>query len=208
MSRTMLDLRRVLPLLALTLPIACQQLGWNTRAITLCPGALVPSTQIEGDFLLRQHLRVTAGEDSFSMELALQKRGDELVLVGFHPLGAKLFTARQVGTEVAIEAHPAPALEVPPENVLRDIHRVNFLSLSPPAADGVIRGQRQGIEIREDWEAGGLRERSFRGADGAPEVARIVFSNDASTGEESASLHHAGCGYHAEFRTLSKQDLP
>jgi len=204
----MLDPKRVLPILALALPIACQHLPWNARALPECAGALVPSDEIEGEFLLRQHLRVSAGEDSFSMELAVQKRGEELVLVGFHPLGAKLFTVRQVGTEVAIEAHPAPALEVPPENVLRDVHRALFLRLEPPVTDSIVRGLRRGIEIREDWSAGRLRERSFRPPDAEEDTARIAFSVDATTGDDTTSLDHFACGYHAEFRTLSHQDLP
>jgi hypothetical protein len=49
-----------------------------------------------------------------------------LVLVGIHPLGVKLFTLRQRGDEIQVDAQPAPLLEVPPENLLRDLHRIRF----------------------------------------------------------------------------------
>jgi len=173
-----------------------------------CPGELVPTQEIEGEFLLRQHLRVTVGDRSFGFELALQKRGDELVLVGLHALGAKLFTVRQIGSDVVVEAYPAPALDVAPENVLRDIHRVNFFRLPQPSSDGVVHGRRGTTKIRERWEGGKLRERSFLTDDGVANSVEIEFSETAPAGEDFAAVHHPSCGYRAEFRTLSLRSLP
>jgi len=194
--------------LVLTLLIGCRQLPWNARAIHACPGELVPTQEIAGDFLLRLHLRVSSEGGSFGFELAVQKVGDELVLVGLHPLGAKLFTLRQTGTDVRVEAHPAPALEVPPENILRDVHRVRFLALPPPAADGVVQGRRGTREIREHWEAGRLRERRFFRTGDGEATAEIAFTGTDAAGDESAVLRHHRCGYRSEFRTLSLRSLP
>jgi hypothetical protein len=157
---------------------------------------------------MRQHLRLTSGDRTVGMELALQKRGGELVLVGLHPLGAKLFSVRQVGTDLEVEALPAQVLDIPPENVLRDIHRVYFLSLAPPVHDGTIRGVRGETEIRERWETGTLRERSFGADADSPDSARVVFAPVPAAGAPLATVHHTGCGYRAEIRTLSRQSLP
>jgi hypothetical protein len=199
---------RLIAILLLALPSACRHLPWGARAVHECPGALVPTQEIEGEFLLREHLRVTAGDRAFGFELAVQKRGDELVLVGLHPLGAKLFSVRQVGSEVSVEAHPAPALEVPPENVLRDVHRVHFFDLPQPPSDGVVEGHRGETQIRERWEAGELRERSVIATGASANAAEVSFSRSASAGEEMASVNNPRCGYRAEFRLLSRQDLP
>jgi len=76
----------------------------------------------------------------------VQKRGDELVLVGLHALGAKLFSVRQVGTRVEVDALPARALAIPPENVLRDLHHLRWASTAPEP--GVVRIADGVAEIR------------------------------------------------------------
>lgn len=204
----MRESRRLLAIPLLAVFTACQHLPWNARAVRDCPGELVPTQEIEGEFLLRQHLRVTAGDRSFHFELALQKRGDELVLVGLHALGAKLFTIRQIGSDVVVEAHPSPALDVPPENVLRDIHRVNFLRLPHPASDGIVHGRRGSTEIRERWDASKLRERRLLADDGLEGAVTIEFSEAAAPDGDVAAVNHPGCGYRAEFRTISRRNLP
>jgi hypothetical protein len=164
-----------------------------------------------GDFLLRQRVRVEAKGRSVALRLVTQKRGGELLQVGIDPLGAKLFTLRQRGTQVEVDALPAPVLEVAPANFLRDLHRIRFLSVDEPAPDGVSRTVRDGTEIRETWERGALRERRFRRLAGRPEGSvelRFETPGPTQEGIQRVSIVNGWCGYRVEVVTLVEEPLP
>jgi hypothetical protein len=87
---------------------------------------LLASDQLGSDFVARQRYSVTHRDRTQRFDLALQQRDGVLVLVGFDPLGPKLFSVVQRGSETEVEAAPRALLGVPPLNVLRDIHRARF----------------------------------------------------------------------------------
>jgi len=187
---------------------ACQHLPGGARNVRECPGALVPTGEIAGEFLIRQSWHVIDGSHAYRFELAVQHHDDALVLVGFHPLGAKLFTVTQRGTAVELVAQPPPALEVPPQNVLRDVHRLLFFALPAPDVDGWVRSTRGAVEISERWESGALRERRLD-VRGDPTAAAVVTpASDDGSSEAATRVSHPGCGYEAEIRTLSRRSLP
>src|SRR5215475_1050695 len=197
-------------LAAALLGAGCAHLG-RGRAVPECPGELVASGAIAGEFLLRQRWSVERGGESFTLEVVAQKRGDELVLVGLHPLGAKLFTLRQRGLATSVEAAPSPALAVPPEDVPRDLHRARFLAVAGGGADGTFAEERDGSEIRERREGGRVRERSFRRlAADPPGLVTLRFEAPAAGEEGSArvEIDNGWCGYRASITTLSEQALP
>ena len=141
--------RAVAAVLACCLLGGCRHVPWGGRALPACPGPLVSTLDIPGDFLWRYQVQIDSDGDvgDAAFQLVVQKRGDELVLVGIHALGAELFSVRQIGTRVDVEALPPQALPIPPENVLRDVHRLRFAaSAATPEiawdADG------KGAEIR------------------------------------------------------------
>lgn len=101
-----------------------------------CPGPLVPTEEMLGDFVLQQNVRVQGGDLDWALTLVSQKRGQTLVLVGLDPFGAKLFTLTQRGTEVTVE-RPSGRLPLPPVNLLRDLHRTRFLRPGTPPEPGV-----------------------------------------------------------------------
>jgi hypothetical protein len=114
---------------------ACSSLPMRSRAIPDCPGEIYSTHQIPGNFAARERVTVTAKDLDFPFELVVQKSGDDLVLIGLSPLGAKLFSVVQIGTEPSVDALPAAVLPIPPLNVLRDLHRLRFAPQSKPAAD-------------------------------------------------------------------------
>ena len=188
----------------------CRHLPGRARAIPDCPGEWAPTQAIDGDFLVRQRLLVVRGERAFALELVARKRGDELLLLGLHPLGGKLFTLRQRGLETSVDAAPAPALEVPPLNVLRDFHRARFLGLASAGPDGSYVERRDGTEVREIHEAGQLRLRSFRRLAGDPPGSvELRFDTPAAAGGGAARvwIDNGWCGYRAELTTLSEELL-
>jgi|GEM_PF-2710389 len=200
--------RRVLACLLL-LPLglwACQHGPFRARALRDCPGALEPTESMTGDFLLQQSVRVRSADSTWSLRLISQLRGGELRLVGLDPLGVELFALLQRGREVDFDALPPPLLEVPPENLLRDLHRIRFRQVAEHEADGVARAVRDGIEIVEIREAGRLVRRSFGSTtrDRRPR-AEVTFSS--AEGAERATVENFACRYRAEFTTLEFREL-
>ena len=57
------------------------------------------------------------------------------MLLGLTPFGAKAFSVVQIGTQTWSESYLGPATAVPPENVLRDLHRALFLTVDDPALE-------------------------------------------------------------------------
>jgi hypothetical protein len=101
-----------------------------------CPGSLVPTHELEGDWVIHERIRVRGEQVDEAYGLVVQKSGPRLVLIGLTPFGAKAFSLTQIGVEVWSESKLGPALPVPPENVLRDLHRAHFLATDDPAFEG------------------------------------------------------------------------
>ena len=92
-----------------------------------CDGPLLPAAEIPGgDFRLRERVRFEGGGVDLGLELLAERRGDRLVLIGFNGFGARVFSAVQQGTVVESDSSLGRALEIPPGNVLRDLHAARF----------------------------------------------------------------------------------
>jgi hypothetical protein len=91
--------------------------------------------RFEGDWVIHEQIRVVASGVDESFGLVLQKTGPKLVLLGLTRFGTKAFGVTQIGIETWSESYMGPALSVPPENVLRDVHRAHFLIVDDPALD-------------------------------------------------------------------------
>jgi len=100
-----------------------------------CPGGLRSTNEIEGDWTINERIRVVGNGVDESFGLVLQKTGPKLVLLGLTPFGAKAFGVTQIGTETWVESYLGPVLAVPPQNVLRDVHRAHFLIVDDPTLD-------------------------------------------------------------------------
>ncbi|HXX47762.1 MAG TPA: DUF3261 domain-containing protein [Myxococcota bacterium] len=93
-----------------------------------CPGPLRSTDDLEGDWVVHERIRVVGERVDESFGLVLEKSGPKLVLVGLTPFGAKAFGVTQIGVQTWSQSFLGPALAVPPENVLRDVHRAHFLA--------------------------------------------------------------------------------
>jgi hypothetical protein len=111
---------------ALLIGCAALPLAWTPR-IPDCPGPLIPTADIPGgDFRLRERVRFAGGGVDLGLELLAERRADRLVVIGFNEFGARVFSAVQRGVEVEIDDPLGRALEIPPANVLRDLHQARF----------------------------------------------------------------------------------
>lgn len=170
------------------------------RAIPACPGALRPTGEIEDDLRLRLRMRLRAEELDTSLELAVEKRGDQLVVVAFDPFGVKSFSLVQQGLAVEVEGLPPAALPTAPENVLRDLHRARFLALAAPrGGEGQVHAELAGEAITEQWRGGRIEWRRFEA--GARPV-RVEFA------DTSARIDNPGCGYRATLVEVAAEVRP
>lgn len=104
---------------------------WSTPRLADCPGPLLSSEAIpDGDFVLRERVRIVGDGVDVGLELVAERQGDRLAVVGFNAFGAKVFSAVQRGTQVEATSHLGPATIVLPANVLRDLHAARFLPLN------------------------------------------------------------------------------
>jgi hypothetical protein len=180
------------------------------------PGTLAaPSTLRSppglGDaFALEQRVRSESPAGAHEFRAVLQKRDDELVLVGLGPHGGRGFVLSQHGTEVEFESHLPEELPFPPRFMLLDIHRAWFVGLEGPLADGEHREERDGEEIVERWEGGTLRERTFRRLDGRPDgIIRVEYEGGLG-GERPPSVvtfDNGWFGYRLVLTVLSHQPI-
>jgi hypothetical protein len=121
-------------LLAIALLGACA-LPWlrGLPRLPACPGP-IPSTEAlpAGDLVWRDRVRYRGGEVDAGFALVAQKRGAELVLVGLNAFGARAFSVTQERQRIEADARLGPALEVPPETVLRDWHAARAAGTEAP----------------------------------------------------------------------------
>ena len=109
------------------LALGCATLSLPPARIADCDGPLIATAEIPGgDFRLRERVRFEGGGVDLGLELLAERRGDRLVLIGFNGFGARVFSAVQQGTVVESDSPLGRALEIPTENVLRDLHEARF----------------------------------------------------------------------------------
>jgi hypothetical protein len=186
------------------LAAACAH-GPFARAIRECPGPLVPTQELGADFLARERIEIETEGHSVRLDIAIQKRGDELAVVGFDPVGPKLFQVVQRGTQLEVEALPGRVLKVSPENVVRDVHRVRFLGIEmPPGGSGEVVAMRDGARISETWHGGQLLARRIEPA-GGERAVMVEFPPQAGG---AIAIRAEGCGYQARVTPVSERALP
>jgi hypothetical protein len=175
------------------------------------PGTLVPTGDIAGNFLMRQRIDYRYGDAVGSFEAAIQKRCEELTVVGFTPFGTLAFSIRQRDLEVEVESRMPGPWPFPLRFVLIDVHRSFFL---PTGSDPPHSGERKlpfGEEtIEETWRNGRLLERSFRRNSGEPAgriVVRYAGEGTAPGRARHVELENGWFGYRLDIRVLSRAEL-
>jgi Protein of unknown function (DUF3261) len=165
-----------------------------------------------GDFTDRQRIVATFEARTQSFDVVVQKRGDELTIVGLTPFGSRAFAVIQAGERVRFESFLPQKLPFPPEYVLVDVHRVLFPGVAPPGqvlGDGDHEKARGGEIITETWRGGRLFVRRFRRADADPRgVITVTYRGGQPPGGEPAQevgLVNGWYGYRLDVTTVSHQ---
>lgn len=204
---------RLIPLI-LALPLVLLACGPRTGPTTEAtleayPTVVLPPDQLGGDFAFEQEVTMEHPEGSNSFRAVLQKQGEELLMLGLAPHGARAFLLRQNSEGVSFESYMPFELPFPPEFILYDVHRTWFMS----AQGGSV--EREGERITERVENGRVMERTFERLDGVPEgTITVTFEGGLGEGSPNTSappervvLDNGWFGYRATVRTLSWQSI-
>jgi hypothetical protein len=195
----------------LLLAAACATSQRTRSSVPDYPTPPVDVGSPRGDFLRRQELVVRYREKTRSFDVVLQKRGNELLLLGLGPFGIKAFALSQTGTVVSFRPYLPVQLPFPPRYVLNDIARTYFLSIGEgPLPDGVHEIERDGEQIRERWENGRLLERRFVRLSHDPPGAIVIRYVGGMVDAHAPSLiefDNGWLGYHLSISTVSEESL-
>jgi hypothetical protein len=155
-----------------------------------CPGVVAATEAIGADFFARMQIQISSQRVVTGYDLVAQKTGDRLVLIGLSRFGAKVFSIVQIGKDIETESAFGPATPVPPENILRDVHRALFLVVTEDSVgSGVVEGEIDGETVRETWSDSVLGQREFLSAEGSVTLSFI----DGAT----VAIDNQRCGYQA-----------
>jgi hypothetical protein len=189
----------------------------NAQATTRAPPEmLVDPRLISPDFLWRQRLTATYGEDSFKFDAVVEKSAATLRVLFLTPYGTRALLLSQVGSEVRTEYFVPQRLPFPARYILGDIHRVFFRGFADRNPTTGIHEQRLGREVfRDTWRDAALvsrvvtlaQEPGANASDGGREPARISvrYSPAFHPGSPPARvrLDNDWYGYEIEIETLS-----
>jgi hypothetical protein len=182
------------------------------------PGELISTADMGRNFLARQKLRGTFGEQAFAFEAVLQLHGGKLTVLGLTPFGTKAFVLTQIGTDVEFQPLIDREIPFPPEYMLQDIHRAWLwharlpwgdapptLANQPDATDlSAPSIEVAGERITEQWSENGLVRRTFVRLDGQPPGdIRIDYIGGHRTGRPAKQvvLENGWFGYRLEIQT-------
>jgi Protein of unknown function (DUF3261) len=174
-----------------------------TDAPAAYPAVLHPPRTLGGDFMVRQSLTIHAVRDgkpvTAELDAVLQKRGDELLVLGLGPMNVKAFSVTQREATITFEQYTGPRLAFAPRDIIVDVHRVFFKRLLGAAPDGTRAGELDGEHVEETWEGGELRRIVFTrpGAKlvGAVRVELGPGCKPARCEPATATLHNEWFGY-------------
>lgn len=124
--------RSVAALLGALLVPACTLVEIATRPrVPRCDGVFQSTRALPpGDRVWRDRARYRGEDVDARFLLVAEKRSERLVLVGLNAFGARVLSVTQEGGHVTVDARLGRALEVPPENVLRDWHAARATGLA------------------------------------------------------------------------------
>lgn len=173
------------------------------------PGELISTADMGGNFLARQKLRGTFGEQAFAFEAVLQLHDGKLTVLGLTPFGTKAFVLTQTGTEVEFQPLIDREIPFPPEYMLQDIHRAWLWHARLPWRDAPPSETAPSVEIAgervtEQWSENGLVRRTFvRLDDQPPGEIRIDYIGGHRTGRPAKQvvLENGWFGYRLEIQT-------
>lgn len=182
------------------------------------PGTLQAPARLATEGVWQQHVTATwrdqdGAEQERGFDAAIQRRGDELTVVGLSPMGSVGFSITQGPAGVEVVNHIPDQMVIPPRFILLDVQRAFFpwcAQDARPAEAGEVVTEVDGEQVAERWDRGRLVERTFTRTSGAPEGA-IRVAYEWGRGDwalpERAVLDNGWFGYRLTIVTSSETRL-
>lgn len=164
---------------------------------------LPPVQELGKDFFWRQRIEAHHPKQTVSFNAVIQKRGQELTLLGLTPFGTRAFVLKQKNKHVSFQSFIQHTLPFPPENILRDVYRV--FRVSQPHVQGWYCHASVTERICNLWQAQRLIERRYQSLDtakGAPIVIRYEGGFVSNTPPRNVILQNPQFGYTLRITTL------
>ena len=159
---------------SIALASACAPRGTeptSPRATSQAPLDVLTEPRLVGpDFVWRQKLSASYGDDSFDFEAVLEKSDNALRVLFLTPYGSRALLLEQLGQQVRTEYFVSQRLPFPAHFILGDIHRVFFRGFEgqlPP--DGSHTQRLQGEVFHDTWQHGSLVSRTVEFENAEPE---------------------------------------
>lgn len=180
----------------------------GSKSIEEIATTLLPAGALSGELVLRQRVTVRWGEHEEGFDAVLQKRGEELLLVGLGPMSTVAFSLRLEGDrDVVFENHSGRELPFRPEYILADVQRIFYPWLREASACRLCerRGIRVGLEIHERIGVEHLEQRRFT-IPGRPERGELDIRYEDWAGDPAiprrATLRSGWLGYELVVEVL------
>lgn len=193
---------RTLPLaLALLAFTACGPAAPRPDGPPPDPGPLLAADAWPAQVMLRQRVTAIWPQGTRGFDAALQRRGDELLLIGLAPFGPPGFVIRHGPAGVDVTNNTGEALPFDPKFMLADVQKAFYPWPEPPGAEAL------GFRISTREADGRLAERVFTPIDGGPPI-EVEYGEEAIDGYPRAvELRNARFGYRLRIETIEVQPL-
>jgi len=173
---------------------------------------LLPVSALRGDLILQQTVTIRWRDREKSFDAVLQKRGDELLLLGLGPMNSVGFTLTLDDLGVRLENRSGREMPFEPERILADVQRVFYpwIAAEEPCTQCERHAARAGLDISERIGPEYLEERRFEdsNARGRGEiVVRYEEWMDGGSIPGRAVLNNGWYGYELTVVTRSVERL-
>lgn len=185
--------------------------GMGVGADSKC--ALRPPADLSGNFLMQQQVRLRFGETTLNFDSAVQKKNDELTILGLAPAGGSLFSLVLKGSRLTFDSRLERALPFPPCRIVEEFQRAYFPLLAGEAEDrldGAYVGSSAGEAAVEVWHQGRLRQRKFWRRGESADAGVIVDYSGSDTASEFprvATIRNRRFGYQITLSTTAVEQL-
>lgn len=170
-------------------------------------GPLVDPREIAGDFMWQQRVSARHSERRGAFDAVLQKRGDELLVLGLTPMNTRGFSLLQKGTTIEYKQFVPFELPFSPSSVLYDIHRAFFYNLLEPfQAEGTRVCAFENEKITDQFALGHLVKRRFENVSDSGDELIIEYASPGyakQTPPRVTTIDNRAYGYHLRVETTS-----
>ncbi len=173
-------------------------------------GPRVAPNEISSDFMWQQRITARHAQSTTSFDAIVQKRKNQLLIVGLTPFNSRAFLIEQNGLQFKFEKFVPFDLPFAPEAILIDIHRCFFhLLVNNLPESGKRAGQWGEENIVDFFKGGALIKRTYLNVSGTGSALVVTYPGGYTpfTPPPITILHNRAYGYQLKIETISSRLL-